>query len=1041
MKETVVELLNTGAKEAAGKMRALGFSEPEAALRNLKILSEGPFAPLLDDIASDAARSPSPNGALNNLESITTGVGPALIADSLKDGGGALGELITICGSSSYLSGILARHPALYEWIFSEEGLTETKGFADFHAELGVATGGEQEADDMARALREYKHKEYLRIGAKDLLRKAGMVTTTRELSDLAAASLDTALAWAIGHLKSLHGAPLYIDDEGAEKEAGLSVIGMGKLGGGELNFSSDIDIIYVYSSDHGETAGVDGKASSKISLHAFFVKAAQIINRLISSVTENGIVFRVDVDLRPEGRSGALANSLASMEAYYESWGLSWERAAMIKARPVAGDLALGEAFMSMIRPFVFRRYMDFTILEEIKLMKEKVDLSLIQRNPDAVDVKLGAGGIREIEFFCQALQLVHAGKDETVRGKNTLETLENLSQAGYVKKDEAAALKESYIFLRDLEHRIQIVECRQSQAVPARPEELERLARMMGFTDSGEKKAGRFFWEEYKKRTGAVHEIYRSLFYKEEPEEELPEEVRILLSTEMGGEDAIEKLAALGFKKPEEAAAHLHKLRGGPSFVQMGARTRVIFKKLAPVFLSRVIESPDPDRALSYLERFISSVGARASFYSLLFENRKVLDELIRLFGTSEFLSRTLVEQPGSLEQLLSRDMAAPYRTRSAILTEFAGALASETDYEQRLEVLRRLKNSEIFRIGVNDIAGAVGQRRVSTQITFVAEASLEAAVRIARDELEKKHGKPEGKFCVLGLGKLGGSEMIYGSDLDILFVYSTTDEDANTTGERPISDHEFFVKLGQRIISVLTLRTQGGFVFNVDARLRPSGRALVVSMPSLFEYHRSKTAIWERQALTKARFVAGDAAFGVQAAAELSQTAYSPAKTLTAEDVEEMYRIRVRMEEEIAKETERRYNIKAGAGGVNDIEFLVQALQLRWGAERPSLRTPQTAKALLRLFREQLLAQDDYEFLKEAYRFLRLLELRQRIVNDRPEGDLVQGSPELTTLAKRLGYSGPDGAEKLLEDYKRYAGKIRKIYIKILDGLKKS
>jgi len=1039
MKETAVELLKSNPKEAAGRMRPLGFSEPETALRNLSILSESPFARVLDAVLVLATASPSPDSALNNLEAISGGVGAGLIEESLSGKGETLGRLVFICGSSAYLSSILARHPALYAWIFTAGGLAETKGFEDFRAELGAAIVDERDAESMARALREYKHKEYLRIGAKDLLGEADMATTTRELSDLASASLDTALAWAIEHLKGLHGAPLHAGEDGIEKEAGLCIIGMGKLGGGELNFSSDIDIIYVYSSDRGETAGVDGRAASKISLHAFFVKAAQIINKLISGVTENGFVFRVDVDLRPEGRSGALANSLASMEAYYESWGVSWERAAMIKARPVAGDAALGEAFMSMIKPFVFRKYMDFTILEEIKLMKEKVDLSLIKRNPDAVDVKLGAGGIREIEFFCQALQLVHAGKDESVRGKNTLATIESLSEGGYIKKDEARALSGNYIFLRNLEHRIQIVDCRQSQAVPARPEELERLARMMDFADSGGKKAGQFFWDEYRERTGAVHEIYRSLFYKEEAQEEMPQEVRVLLSTEMTDEEAAGMLARLGFKDAEAAAVHLHRLRGGPSFVQMGSRARVIFKKLAPVFLTRVIGSPDPDRALSYLERFISSVGARTSFYSLLFENRKVLDELIRLFGTSEFLSRTLVEQPGSLEQLLSRDMAAPYRGRSEIFCEFTEAVAGEDDYEERLELLRRLKSQEIFRIGVNDIAGAVSQRSVSAQISFVAEACLEAAVRIARDELEKKHGTPEGEFCVLGLGKLGGQEMIYGSDLDILFVYSGAQGEARTSGERPITDHEFFVKLGQRIISVLTLRTRGGFVFNVDARLRPSGRALVVSLPSLLEYHMAETSIWERQALTKARFVAGDAAFGNEAARQLCQTLYSGSKALTVEDVDEMYRIRMRMEEEIARETDQRYNIKAGSGGVVDIEFLVQALQLRWGAEKKGLRTPQTVKALLRLSREGLIEKDEYSFLKEAYLFLRLLELRQRIVNDRPEGDLIKGAPELAALARRVGYTGPDGDEELLADYKKYAGKIRTIYLKVLGSLK--
>ena len=323
-----------------------------------------------------------------------------------------IARLAVICGSSNFLTSIILKNPNYIGWLFGE-GLHCPLSLEALSKELSEKTTGLDSTEAVSRELRLVKQREYLRIGSRDLLRLATLEETTAALSDLASATLDLAVSFSVARLKAAHGSPIYTDHDGEEKEASLTVIGMGKLGGRELNFSSDIDIIYIYSSEKGETAGVEGKDSSSISLHAFFVKASTMATKLISAVTEDGFVFRVDLDLRPEGRSGDVANSLRSAEVYYESWGQMWERAAMIKARPVAGSRVLGEEFLSMIRPFVFRKYLDFTAIEEIKSMKEKIDLSLLRRNPDAIDVKLGAGGIREIEFFCQALQLIHAGKD----------------------------------------------------------------------------------------------------------------------------------------------------------------------------------------------------------------------------------------------------------------------------------------------------------------------------------------------------------------------------------------------------------------------------------------------------------------------------------------------------------------------------------------------------------------------------------------------------------------------------------------------------
>src|SRR3989338_11111622 len=354
------------------------------------------------------------------------------------------------------------------------------------------------------------------------------MQETTEELSGLASASLEIAYWFCLAQLKAEYGTPLYIDLDGSEKESEFVIIGMGKLGGRELNFSSDIDIIYIYSSDKGETTGIvkspsppfmkGGREgiSGKIHLHTFYVKLSEMITKLIGSITEDGVVFRVDLNLRPEGKNGDLANSLRSAEIYYESWGQTWERAAMIKARPVAGSMELGEAFLKMVEPFLYRRYLDFTAIEEIKGMKEKIDMSLLRAAPDVVDVKLGIGGIREIEFFAQAIQLINGGKDKLIREKNTLSAIEALKKGRYITPpDSADSLKQAYIFLRNLEHRIQIVEGRQTQVIPASNSEIERLARMLGFKDTRDRKGTEQFWNEYKRQTGIVHEIYDVLFY----------------------------------------------------------------------------------------------------------------------------------------------------------------------------------------------------------------------------------------------------------------------------------------------------------------------------------------------------------------------------------------------------------------------------------------------------------------------------------------------------------------------------------------------
>lgn len=1041
------------------ELTALGFKDTAGALKNLKLLAHGPLGGHIDDLIKLAAKSPLPERALTNIERIIEGQSAETLQGFLKDTDN-IARLITISGSSMMLSNILIRHHGFFEELFCDRMLFQEKEELDLTKELHEYTQGAVDFDSTAAALRVFRQREYLRLGARDLLGLAPMERITSELSSLASVSLDAAINFAQSVFKKRYGTPLLTEEDrsGARKEARFAVIGMGKLGGEELNFCSDIDLIYIYSSDKGETTGVEDKPNSKIDLHTYFVKMSEMVTKLISTITDEGFVFRVDLELRPEGKSGEVVNSLRSAELYYESWGRTWERSAMIKARCVGGSRKLGDKFLKMMEPFIYRRHIDFTALDEIKSMKEKLDLALLRRNPEAVDVKLGQGGIREIEFLCQALQLIHGGRIKDVRERGTLKTIERLRENEFIRDIDACILVDNYVFLRNTEHRLQIFEGGQTQTIPIKSmgragvgqDHIERLARTMGFTDTRAQTAGESFWEDYKKRTDAVYEIYRGLFYqsKEELKHGVSSEVLALLSIDTSDEDGEQGIHAMGFKDAKVAWQNLKLLRDGPSYLALSNRAHLLMERLAPFLLSRTAACPDPDRALGYLERFLSAAGAKTVLYSLLSENPNVAELLIKIFGTSEFLSRTLIEHPGGLDLLLSKDILRPAKIKTETLSQIRALVTDAKDYEEQLDVLRRYKNQELFRIGINDILGSLSPAEVSSQITELAECTIEVACEMAITDISQKYGLPTNdplQFAVLGAGKLGSRELIYGSDLDIIFVYCEeqgTPGLDETNGPKVISTHEFYAKLVQRVISILSLHTREGIAFSVDMRLRPSGSAgpLVVSQSSFLDYQGEKTGVWERLAMVRTRAVAGEPKFGTKLVAELYRIIFSlPPKP---EDIKEIMRIRERMEREIAQETKDKFNLKTGRGGIVDIEFLTQTLQLRYGSSVPALTTPSTIEALEALSKEGLITPEEFEALTQAHAFLRLLETGLRIVHDRPEGDIQNDPACLVPLATRIGLTeelkGAEAGEKLLRDYTAHTTEVRKIYSQIFKKL---
>ncbi len=1021
------ELLKKDEPTVATYLAELGFPDGTKACRVFKRLLQTPLKERLHDVMGLSLGSPHPDSAVVNLERVVTTLADEQTMRWLMEGE-HLERLILLCGASPYLVGLVLQNVAEHVKTISDEELGRTKDRGLFLGELSGLTEGVRDEPTLARISRRYRNREYIRIGTRELTGKAPIEDVFCELSGLAEATLEVATEFVLKELEALYGIPLYEAEDGSLKRAEFCVIGLGKLGGRELNFLSDIDIIYIYSSDRGSTTG--GEHSS-LTLHEFFSKVAERVTRLVSAITEDGFTFRVDLNLRPEGRSGDIVNSVRSAEIYYESWGQTWERAAMIKARPVAGSHSLAERFIQMIQPFVYRRYLDFTAIEEIRHLKARMDIELLRKRQDRLDVKLGRGGIREIEFFCQALQLIYGGRYRTLRTCGTLETIDRLVERGLLSEQDGMLLRESYIFLRRVEHRLQIVHGTQTQALPRTSEELTRVARMLGFRGKDE------LWQQYHLMTESVHHIYNTLFYgsEEELKRDIPDDVLLLLSGETTDEEMQDILKRLGFEDPE-SPKRVRLLRDGAAFLRLPERARLLRERILPYIIMRASEATNPDMALLNMERFISSVGARTTLYSLLSENPSLMRELIKIFGSSTFLSNTIIAQPESLDILLSEEMAIPYKEKDVMRRELASMLSETEDYEHWLDILRRYKKLETFRLGIQHLAGTLSPEGLSEELTILAELSLEAALDMAMKTLGPTYGFPrDRRFAIIGLGKLGGRELIYGSDLDIIFVYG--DEGGHTDGPKTITDHEFYVKCAQKIISMLSVRTKEGIVFSIDTRLRPTGSSgpLVVSKSSFLRYHREKAQLWERQAAIRARFVAGKAEFGQSLAGELKDIIFS--RPLGKEDVDELLRIRGRMEEELARETPERFDIKTGRGGLVDIEFVVQTLQLHHGWKLEVLRVENTLTALKELRNSGILTSGECQLLLSAYSFYRQIELTMRVVHDTPVCVIKRGSPLVRALVRRLGYTDE---EEFMEYYLEKREAVRRLYMERLERIKK-
>ncbi len=851
----------------------------------------------------------------------------------------------------------------------------------------------------MAR-LRRWRRREMVRIAYRDLAGWATLAETLAELSAFADEAIDAAYRWSRARLTAVHGEPRA--ESGSAQP--LVIIAMGKLGGRELNFSSDIDLVFLFP-EHGDTDAAESPESSvlRISNEEFFTRLGQGLIRLLGARTEDGFVFRVDLRLRPFGESGPLAASFASFEDYMQRHGRDWERYAWIKARPITGRERYAELYASAIRPFVYRRYLDYGVFESLREMKGLIERE-VERRELADDVKLGPGGIREIEFVVQALQLIRGGRDTRLQTSSLMAALPLLDREKLLPAGAADGLRGAYEFLRRLENRLQMLADEQTHRLPRDQAARARIAEAMGAHEWPRLLA------ELDRHRSLVTQHFRAVVFAGTSQRSRAGVLAALLEAGAAPDRLrlLEELSAAGFgDDAAEAARLLEELRDSALVRKLDESGRRRLEALLPALVAAIGGGRAPLAVLKRVLRIIEAIGPRSAYFALLNESGEARRRLTELAAHGDFLASQIAAYPLLLDELVDERVLRHQANRKELAEELRLALeqAPEDDPERQVEALRHFQQAATFHVAVADLTGRLPVMRVSDRLTDIAELIVEAAMVLAWRQITAQYGPPmcgEGgsrrpvAICAVGYGKLGGLELGYASDLDLVFLHDSDGEHQETEAPRPTDNGVFFVRLAQRILHLLTMHSAAGRLYEVDVRLRPSGKGglLVTSMRAFERYQAEEAWTWEHQALLHARAVAGS----VQLAAEFERVRmdvlqHHVRRESLREDVRAM---RERMRRELTKGRPDEFDVKQDAGGIADIEFLAQYWALSWAREYPPVaRYSDTIRQLESVASANLVPQGTVDALTAAYRTYRTrahhlsLEGRAAIV---PAGELA-------------------------------------------------
>jgi glutamate-ammonia-ligase adenylyltransferase len=1055
----------------------------ERGWRNLGHLASDLALPQLRDLCLVLCyllpKCPDPDTALNNLERfLANPQGSQKLPSLLANWGRALETVLQLFSASHFFCDLLSRNPDFLEML--RVPLRHSPGPEELLGQLQTDVDAASDDAGVLRAFRRFKQRQVLRIGTNDIIHNRPLEEITADLSLVADAAVEVALATALRNSIRRFGQPTGPDGSPAR----CVVLAFGKQGGEELNYSSDIDLMFLFDEDGVCTPPGRQATGCVLSNDEFFARAASEVIRLLSAHTDQGQAFRVDLRLRPEGQRGPLARSLASTLSYYDSLGRTWERQALIKVRPVAGDRELGQRFIQAVETFVYRKYLTFAEINEIKAVKRRIEQKTSRAGVSHTEVKTGRGGIRDIEFTIQFLQLLNGGDLVELRQSNTLLAMAALERVGCLTDQEYRVLDDAYRFLRKTEHRLQLLFNLQTHQLPSSDEEMNRLALRMGYR--GDDKVTRWqgdkvtktpddttlspchpvtlspcqhFLADYREKTEPTRRILEHLLHQTfagdvptgrgsewaEPESDL------ILDPNPDPETIRTVLGRYPFRDVQLAYHNLTQLAQEEVPFLSTRRSRHFLASIAPSLLQALAETPDPDMALLNLERVTRSLGGKGVLWELFSFNSPSLKLYVDLCAWSEFLSEVLTNNPGMIDELLDSLVLNQPRRAEELRKELADLCKGADDPDP---ILHSFQDKELLRIGVRDILGKDTIQETTAALSDLAETILVQLAGLQYPPLVNRFGTPTlptssrdaarpCRFVWLALGKLGGREMIYHSDLDLILIYegdgrtvllSDAPPAAGGPSRMEATDNaHFFTELARRTIKAASHQGPMGRLYTLDMRLRPTGRSgsLVTPLAGFRAYFgahpetRAGGQLWERQVLTRARVVCGDPDFGTEVMAAVAEAMHMPDWGPAV--IEEVLSMRSRLEGSRSKR-----DLKRGPGGTMDVEFLVEMFQLKYGWAQPQLRQPNLWQALDALKSVGLLSAEEHADLSTGYDFLLRVQSRLRIVHNRNLDEMPDCTAESDKLARRLGLTG----SSLLAQLEQHTVQIRKLFLQVLE-----
>lgn len=862
---------------------------------------------------------------------------------------------------------------------------------------------------------------EYSIIAHEILVEKKSIIYTSKHLSFLADVMLNIAYIYGYKKLCRDIGIPLKTNG----KKIGYSIISLGKLGGEELNFNSDIDIIFVYDTDDGYIAKKTNRRSLPIS--QFFLKLSEKVYHYIGSNTDEGFVFRIDTRLRPNGQKGPLAMSIDSYGLYYEVYGQTWERLMLLKARPSAGNLKTGIKFIETIKPFILRKSLDYTIIDELATIKSKIDHRSKLKGTQIVDVKLGIGGIREVEFITQALQILNYPKYKNIYNANTIKTLNKLKIYKILNPEDYDVLIKGYLFLRRCEDMIQLEEGLQKHSLPINDKDkLIKFSKYLGF-DSNET-----FMNEYNNHTKNINKIFENIFTNRG-------EGNFYIDEEFTINDYAEILKKYGINQTEECAKILMSIIYGTNKRPRNSREKKLIEELMAFILEQLKNNIDPKSALNYFEQLFRNPYQIYIIYDIFKSKPEIINEIIYIFSTNDFISKLIINTYSIDYIYAPKD---PHYKKNEILNLLIEILKNVSDEEYEFEILRKKHKELLFNVAYSYITKKIDIYTFMKSLTELAEGFLLYALDKAYNIYKINIGEPyldNNKICgylIIGMGKLGSYEMSVGSDLDIVFIYEGF---GFTKGTKRISNQEFFAKVIQKAISYLSTVTIGGYLYKIDMRLRPSGSSgmLVTTIESFEKYYINNAMVWEKQSLLKGRPLNVNISLNKKFFDIKNKVLFK--KSLTVNEITDIYNMRFRIEKERTRDLNV-YDIKSGYGGIIDIEFIVQFFQLYYGYKYSSLKTTKIYRAIDNIFKLGLINNRNYNLLKKNYTFYKKIENLCKCYNNINSTILPKDKKILQKISLLMDYK-TEGDAKLIADYKNIRSSTRGCFKRVFNNFIKT